>query len=372
MKNHLEKKPAIKSKAAAAGNKQVKPAKTTASKKLVAKKPPTAKTLSAKPGKASVKSGKSTVKSITAKKPVAKSAVTAKRATAPIAKSTAIAKRLGTSGVKAKSKPASAIVAANSRTVSVAIKPAKRKEKTLRTKVFPPLHAQLNFGFPENTPELPLRYNDNRLVLMPKDPEYMFCYWEVTPELLAGREKEKLTGSFYRETLRIEWELQSASEPNFQFIPVTFLAKKWYFGIPQIGHTYQADLGWVNDAGHFISILRSNPSDLPENWSVTRDRLRKRGGALAHSAGAAGIMGGSERGSGESSRGGGPGWNLNSESLISRRTISVESSAKSAKAAGTAESSGPSKKAVRDQETPAPRKGNNRFPKNDLTDLIRA
>lgn len=197
------------------------------------------------------------------------------------------------------------------------IKPGEKKERIWRTKTFHQLPVQREFGFPDVAPELPGQYGQDKLVLMPKDPEYMFCYWELTPSLIDQKSTEKLPDGNYRETLKINWESKSLFEPNFTFIPVFFWARKWYFGVPQVGQRYQVELGWLSDTGHFISIISSNLSELPESWAATQKRLSEAGDVLAFSARNTKIIGASENLAVEDLRTFAPEWNLSSESFSS-------------------------------------------------------
>lgn len=197
------------------------------------------------------------------------------------------------------------------------IKPGETKERIWRTKSFHQMEVQREFGFPDVAPELPGQYHQDKLVLMPKDPEYMFCYWELTSGLIDEKAKEKVPEGNYRETLKINWESRSLFEPNFTFIPVFFWARKWYFGVPQVGQRYQVELGWLSDTGHFISIIRSNLSELPESWAQTQKRLTEQGDVLAYSARNSKIIGSSEHLAVEDTRAFVPEWNLSSESFSS-------------------------------------------------------
>jgi len=207
-------------------------------------------------------------------------------------------------------------------------------------------------------PELPGQYSEPKLVLMPKDPEYMFCYWELTPNLIGEKEKEKLPSGNYRETLKINWESKSLFEPNFTFIPVFFWARKWYFGVPQVGQRYQVELGWLSDSGHFISIIRSNLSELPESWATTQKRLAEQGDVLAYSSKHTKTLGSSENLVVEDVRAFVPEWNLSSESMSSSswsRGPSQPSSAESNQAPSAASVRSKSESATKRPATPKAR-----------------
>jgi hypothetical protein len=165
--------------------------------------------------------------------------------------------------------------------VKAAAKSAVRKtpSKTLRPKAFPARDAEKAFGFSAGVPELPESYGEDRLVLMTQDPEYLHAYWEITPVQYAASEAAKREGEEYREALRLNWVARDLFAPNFALLPVTLTARKAYLRVPYSGLSYQVEIGWVSEQGHFISILgRSNRSDAPESWKQTRQRLQKDAG----------------------------------------------------------------------------------------------
>ena len=278
------------------------PAKKSESKKVESKKPieknsPLKKSPSKKPSANKTTANSASTKKVSSKKSPAKKLV---KPSLPLPTQESQAAEMGLEEL----------------TFSI-LKPGKVKEKIWRTKSFAQLSTEAHYGFPEISPELPDGYHESKLVLMPKDPEYLFCYWELTPELLNEKEKAKDASAKYTETLKINWESKSLFEPNFTFIPVFFWARKWYFGVPQSGPSYQVELGWLSDTGHFISLLKSNSSALPELWTETQKRLEATGGVLAYSAKHTQTIGSSEQMIVEEHHSLRPNWNMNSESFSS-------------------------------------------------------
>jgi hypothetical protein len=338
MKNKLDKNAKIQS-----GKSKDSASSDSKSKAKPAKPPSKAgPSESAKKGKSTLES-KASKSSTEAKSSAASSKASKQEETSRTGKS---AKPAGTSKrenpAPVSKRPAAGKTAARSRAKSAAdaaeltleefaisiTKPGETKERIWRTKSFQQHPAQREFGFPDVAPELPGHYSQPTLVLMPKDPEYMFCYWELTPNLIEEKEREKLPSGNYRETLKINWESKSLFEPNFTFIPVFFWARKWYFGVPQVGQRYQVELGWLSDSGHFISIIRSNLSELPESWAATQKRLAEQGEVLAYSSRHTKVLGSSENLAVEDARSFVPEWNLSSESMSSSswsRGVSGES-----------------------------------------------
>lgn len=331
MKSKLDKNsklPSGKTKAgsssAAAKPKASKPAETSSAKgKSAAPAPNSAEPKSAKPAKAAEEApakaskarpvaAKSEAKAKAEGKPEAKSSIPSPSKPAPAAARGAKA----AAAKPGKSASLESELSLEEFSISL-IKPGETKERIWRTKSFQQHPAQREFGFPDLAPELPGGYSEPKLVLMPKDPEYMFCYWELTPNLIESKEREKVRDGNYRETLKINWDSKSLFEPNFTFIPVFFWARKWYFGVPQVGQRYQVELGWLSDTGHFISIIRSNLSELPESWAATQKRLAEQGEVLAYSSRHTKIIGSSEQLAVEDIRSFVPEWNLSSESMSS-------------------------------------------------------
>lgn len=343
MKSKLDKNSKLSGKAKESSkekptSKSTKPVKAAAAKTgksdKAAKPPaPIAKNKKAEPESKSAKPRAEAKSAAVSKKSevAAKETIPAKRSAA---KTTPVRK----AAAKASEETSASDLGLEEFSISI-IKPGETKERIWRTKNFQQFPAQREFGFPDVAPELPGQYSEPKLVLMPKDPEYMFCYWELTPTLIGEKEKEKLPSGNYRETLKINWESKSLFEPNFTFIPVFFWARKWYFGVPQVGQRYQVELGWLSDSGHFISIIRSNLSELPESWAATQKRLAEQGEVLAYSSKHTKTLGSSENLVVEDSRAFAPEWNLSSESMSSSswsRGPSAPSTAESLKATSAA------------------------------------
>ncbi len=166
--------------------------------------------------------------------------------------------------------------------------------QTLRPKLFEQLPVQKDYGFPPNAPELPETYHRDRLVLMTKEPDFLFSYWEVTPELLAAKTAAKRNGEQYHEVLKLTWPARSLFDVNFALLPVMFAARRWYLRAPFAGLNYQVDLGWLGSQGHFIVLLSSNETESPESWDATLGRLRGLSDAVDYNARLAQPLGASE------------------------------------------------------------------------------
>ncbi len=202
-------------------------------------------------------------------------------------------------------------------------KKGQAPRRVLRPKHFPEIPTQQNFGHNAGTPEIPESYGLDRLVILPKDPEWLFSYWELTPHRMENAWKERLSENQYQEALKLTWQPQGLFEPNYVFLPVEFTARKWYLAVPgDTSRSYRLELGWLGENGHFVSLLQSEPTAMPENWNVTRERLMAEGTVSAYTAKRTVNLGSSERAVLEESRGFFPLENLSS-SLFSSSSLAM-------------------------------------------------
>ncbi len=111
---------------------------------------------------------------------------------------------------------------------------------------------------------IPERYGETKVVLLVKDPDWAFVYWDI--EISRLREiKKKLEESDF--VLRIyefeEPSSKSESEYSFYFdIPIQITDFSWYVNLPNRGSYYRAEIGLVNSSG-FELIASSNIVSTP-------------------------------------------------------------------------------------------------------------
>lgn len=260
--------------------------------------------------KRNARSRKPAKKTAARKSRVKKSVAKKSAARKPAAKKSA-SKATKSKALKAKSPKAKAPkAAAGARRVSPVKPPvAKNAPPPRRPKSFAAPRTAPGYGFAEGTPELPETYGEDRLTLMVKDPDYLFAYWEITPQRIAQAAKAKRAGTDYREVMRLNWEARGLFEANYALMPVSFTARRWYLRVPRPGLSYRLEIGWLGSQGHFISLLDSNVSDAPESWPATRRRLKRaglapRGGVLEYNLDATRPLGASESAFGPGSSGG--------------------------------------------------------------------
>jgi len=219
------KKVAVRVKKAA--KKVAAPAAKTVTKKGVAAKPAAIKT---------ARSGKSS----TARKAPAK-----KRAPSgePAAKSTPVREWKRPRGVE---------------------EPLMAQERVEESKYYtgaPPHMPPVAFG------ELPLGYNEERIIILSRDPYVAYAYWEATPARIE-REKawfgwdSKLCVRIYDIT-GVQFDGRNAIGYFDQ--EIVDRVGNWYFDFGRPSHSFCADIGLLSSGGQFLTIARSNYITMPRD-----------------------------------------------------------------------------------------------------------
>ena len=106
--------------------------------------------------------------------------------------------------------------------------------------------------------ELPASYEIDRLVALPKDPDWTHLYWETSPETrtrLAQSGGEVRLRGF--DTTGVLFDGNNA--PVALDIEVAPYARSWYAKLPYQGRVYTFEYGWVDREGEWTGIARSLP-----------------------------------------------------------------------------------------------------------------
>ncbi|OGC36748.1 hypothetical protein A2311_06330 [candidate division WOR-1 bacterium RIFOXYB2_FULL_48_7] len=123
--------------------------------------------------------------------------------------------------------------------------------------------------------EFPPGYGDNRIVLMVRDPYWLYTYWEVNEQRRReiAREVGEALFSQAREILRVH---DTASWAHFD-VNINSGAANWYLRVPEPNRSYCVDIGYLLPDGRFVIAARSNfvttPLDrmsdvIDEQWMI--------------------------------------------------------------------------------------------------------
>ncbi|MCD4813080.1 DUF4912 domain-containing protein [bacterium] len=240
-----------------------------------------------KPAKKVVKKAAVTKRPV--KKTVAKkTAKTGKQVKSPAKK--AVAKKSVKKAVVKKQKTVSRISAKAGKPVSKEV--AEKKDQAMSSSAMPVFQ---DSGGNEND-FWQDSYEDNRIVLMIRDPYWCFVYWDLSMDRQTEVIRE-IQNASAKIVLRIydvtDIEFDGSNAHRTQDIEVTEEATNWYINVWDADRAYCVDLGLLYSDGHFVTLARSNVVTTPrdsvspvvdEEWMVvdeTFDRLYKSAGASA-------------------------------------------------------------------------------------------
>lgn len=143
--------------------------------------------------------------------------------------------------------------------------------------------------------ELPHRYNDNKIVLLARDPYWCYAYWDISPNFMETKAKEARKSGQYDLILRVydvtDIVFDGKNAHKFIDLKVSGDSNNWYINVWASDRSYIVDLGFKTADGRFILIARSNVVSTPrdrvsdktdEEWMVVDedfDELLKLSGA---------------------------------------------------------------------------------------------
>jgi hypothetical protein len=122
---------------------------------------------------------------------------------------------------------------------------------------------------PDREPgELPYAYGHDRLVLLPRDPGWVFAYWEVTPAVRGNALRALgVEAEGARDVLRVydvTFLTFTGDNAWFSFdIELLPGADRWYVSVPRPAAAYVAEIGLRTRTGRFVPLVRSSTVSTP-------------------------------------------------------------------------------------------------------------
>lgn len=113
---------------------------------------------------------------------------------------------------------------------------------------------------------LPQGYGETMAAGLPRDPNWMFVYWEITAAAKARLARERGHGVFERgrQVLRVHHLARTGGRAGNHFdISVLFDAGGWYVHVRDAGGAYCCELGLALPDGDFVGIVKTAPVTLP-------------------------------------------------------------------------------------------------------------
>jgi uncharacterized protein len=115
----------------------------------------------------------------------------------------------------------------------------------------------------EELAELPAGYGDSRIVLMPRDPQWAYTYWDISNEHkedLRRQGGQQLSLRIYDVT---DISINYQSPHSIQEYPCDELAREWYLPMPVSDRDYVVDIGYRCADGRWLILARSTPVRVP-------------------------------------------------------------------------------------------------------------
>jgi hypothetical protein len=112
--------------------------------------------------------------------------------------------------------------------------------------------------------EIPERYNETYIIAIPKDPNWMYVYWEFSDET-ANLMESNLEQSGSKLVLRLkETEVAESLEVVIPFqVDVAEINNGQYMPIPENSKQFQIECGCFSENGDYIPIAQSDPVFIP-------------------------------------------------------------------------------------------------------------
>lgn len=115
----------------------------------------------------------------------------------------------------------------------------------------------------EGLNDLPDGYGESRIVLMPRDPQWAYTYWDVPNEHrseLRTQGGQQLALRLYDATdINLEYQVPH----SIQEYPCDELVREWYLPIPVSDRNYVVEIGYRCADGRWLVLARSAPVRVP-------------------------------------------------------------------------------------------------------------
>ncbi|WP_204152257.1 DUF4912 domain-containing protein [Leptolyngbya sp. CCY15150] len=115
----------------------------------------------------------------------------------------------------------------------------------------------------EGLEDLPSGYGESSIVLMPRDPQWAYAYWDVPNDQKEEMRRQggiRLALRFYDVTA-LDMAVQRPH--SLQQYECDELAREWYLPIPVSDRDYVAEIGYICADGRWLVLARSTPAHIP-------------------------------------------------------------------------------------------------------------
>lgn len=140
------------------------------------------------------------------------------------------------------------VASTRSRAISATLKKKRQHIANIGHPLIAEKHGRRSVRYEE---KLPVYADITKLVLMTRDPWWVFAYWEVDRSQLAGK---TLILRVYRKDNKLYASINVGD------------ANSWYINLPEPADTVRSELGYIKSDGGFGLIAVSNTVITPRAW----------------------------------------------------------------------------------------------------------
>ncbi|MEO0540141.1 MAG: DUF4912 domain-containing protein [Cyanobacteria bacterium P01_A01_bin.105] len=111
--------------------------------------------------------------------------------------------------------------------------------------------------------DLPSGYGESRIVLMPRDPQWTYAYWDIPhahKEEMRRHGGQRLALRFYDVT---DIDINSQSPHSLQQYECDEMAREWFMPVPVSDRDYMVEIGYMAADGRWLLLARSMPVHVP-------------------------------------------------------------------------------------------------------------
>ena len=123
----------------------------------------------------------------------------------------------------------------------------------------------------EGLPDLPEGYGESRIVLLPRDPQWGYAYWDVSNEQKSEVRQQGGQNLVLRLYDVTDIEVNHQTPHSMQQFDCDEMARDWYLSIPVSDRDYLVEIGYLTRDGRWLMLARSAsiriPPSYPSDWS---------------------------------------------------------------------------------------------------------
>jgi len=131
-----------------------------------------------------------------------------------------------------------------------------------------PIEIETNFDFILNEKNnLPFVYNETKIIIMPKDPDTIFMYWDISNNTISDLKQRNID-------LAVVIRVRNVDGCNYCYIHPTENSRDWYFNLKYTNlkkTNLIAELGVYDNDGNFLILATSNIINMPTNIYSRKD-----------------------------------------------------------------------------------------------------